>query len=246
LKDKILLCVICIVVGFAFAWWISAEVVSDIEAKTELVHLVSLCYEPNHPEGFRSDWWDIERPPNMDLIDNIQQDFIITLWEHIVVGNKRAIENSKKIKELIHEHSWKRGVSQDKYKVWSGENPAQSPTYFSECRTCGEITTDPDTYYTAQAKDTELVHLVSLCYDPNEPFLTTELVHEQEVEIIEPRHSVDFDGTWANFKCNNKIYLTIAGDGNMSGDCPICGMWVQSSGVDPDRVIKEIEVEIIE
>ena len=99
MRTNIFLCVICIVVAFAFAWWISCEVVSDIEAK-----------------------------------------------DSIMRG---------------HEHSWKRGVSQDKYKVWSGENPAQCPTYFSECRTCGEITTDPDTYYTAQAKDewsSELKH----------------------------------------------------------------------------------------
>ena len=48
MRTKILLCVICSIVGFAFAWWISCEVVSDIEAKdTELVHLVSLCYDPN-------------------------------------------------------------------------------------------------------------------------------------------------------------------------------------------------------
>ncbi len=130
MRTNIFLCVICIVVAFAFAWWISCEVVSDIEAK-----------------------------------------------DSIMRG---------------HEHSWKRGVSQDKYKVWSGENPAQCPTYFSECRTCGEITTDPDTYYTAQAKDIELVHLVSLCYDPNEPFLTTALVHEQEVEIIEPNEPITY------------------------------------------------------
>ncbi len=88
-----------------------------------------LIHEPNHPEGFRSDWWDIDRPPNMDLLDNIQQDFIITLWEHIVVTKKRSIENSKKIKDLIHEREVE-VIDNEPLSLFSKEKPEPDPDIF--------------------------------------------------------------------------------------------------------------------
>ncbi|KKK88776.1 hypothetical protein LCGC14_2739790, partial [marine sediment metagenome] len=71
----------------------------------------------------------IDRPPNMDLLDNIQQDFIITLWEHIVVTKKRSIENSKKIKDLIHEREVE-VIDNEPLSLFSKEKPEPDPDIF--------------------------------------------------------------------------------------------------------------------
>ncbi len=68
-----------------------------------------------------------------------------------------------------------------------------------------------------------------------------DLIHEQEVEIIEPtKHTVEYDGTWTLFKCDGELFKTLVGDGNISGNCLLCGDWVQTSGEEYNHKVQEI------
>lgn len=52
------------------------------------------------------------------------------------------------------------------------------------------------------------------------------------------RHIVAYDGIRTIFKCNGEIFSVIAGEGNISGDCPVCGEWIVTWGTGDSHKVK--------
>lgn len=52
------------------------------------------------------------------------------------------------------------------------------------------------------------------------------------------KHTKTYTENEVEFRCNGILFRTLVGDGNIQGDCPLCGEWVETSGGREDVVIE--------
>lgn len=90
-----------------------------------------------------------------------------------------------------------------------------------------------------------LMNLIILLHERNYEQSERIISLESRISALEARvepneHTVTYNGTKTIFRCDGKIFRTIAGEGNLSGECPFCNKWIQTSGTGNNHDVVEI------